>query len=502
MRHIPVGGSLPKPTLPRTPRRSQNLQKRRVLDTCQQQPHILQAFRAQVAALAETSPDTPTTALLEQSWKIVTSHLPSVIAAPAQQKQSAVTALWKQRKLVSSLAAKLASLQSTHHSRHFQLTFAFWRAHQAMKHLQNTLRDQCRRRKRERINRLLEEAAGKPNSLPHIFQLLRAIAPKLPHRRVQFRADNGMPLSNKEALQSIHRYFYDLYNKLPDGSLADFPKPQEPFQVTGAELAAALAALPASKALPSHLPPAVLWKAASATTAGRDLDMLNHWLANMEQQPPDQWHIADIFLMPKPHKAIMAANLRPISLLHPIAKALASILKQKIQPAADKLLAASPQFAYMEHRSVADAHDRVLTHLVHVRNILQTQRQTPHLRQQGHTPAPCRGGITFSVDLQKAFDCMSRTHLATALEAAGVETSLRWTILQLHKHACMRFSHAAATTEIPTTNGIRQGCGLSPTLWAMFTQVVMQKICERLHQDGITVYADDWLFPMVCRECQ
>ena len=228
--------------------------------------------------------------------------------------------------------------------------------------------------------------------------------------------------------------------------------------------------------------------------------MLNHWLANMEQQPPDQWHVADIFLMPKPHKAIMAASLRPISLLdpiakaHPIAKALASILKQKIQPAADKLLAASPQFAYMEHRSVADALDRVLTHLVHVRNILQTQRQTPHLRQQGHTPAPCRGGITFSVDLQKAFDCMSRTHLAMALEAAGIETSLRWTILQLHKHACMRFSHAAATTEIPTTNGIRQGCGLSPTLWAMFTQVVMQKICERLHQDGITVYADDWLF--------
>ena len=59
-----------------------------------------------------------------------------------------------------------------------------------------------------------------------------------------------MPLSNKEALQSIHRYFYDLYNKLPDGSLADFSKPQEPFQVTGAELAAALAALPASKASP------------------------------------------------------------------------------------------------------------------------------------------------------------------------------------------------------------------------------------------------------------
>ena len=285
MRHIPICGSLPKPVTPKTPRSTSNLQKRRVLDTCRQQPQVLANFQEQVAALVAVSPDMHIATAIEQSWKMVTQHTTRTTALPASPHQSAVTTLWRQRKLVSSLAAQLAHLRSTGSQGYFHVIHDLWREYQSMKQLQNTLRDQCRRRKRERINRLLEEAACKPHSLPHIFQLLRTIAPKTPHRRLQFKADNGMPLSNKDALQAIHQYFYDLYNKIPNGSLDDFPKPTEPFQVTSAELATALAALPASKALPSHLPPAVLWKAAATTAADSSLATLNHWLANMEEPP-------------------------------------------------------------------------------------------------------------------------------------------------------------------------------------------------------------------------
>ena len=78
--------------------------------------------------------------------------------------------------------------------------------------------------------------------------------------------------------------------------------------------------------------------------------------------------------------------------------------------------------------------------------------KTPHLRRQGHVPLPCRGGITFSVDLRKAFDSMSRFHLATALESSQTDPA--------HRLASMRFAHANTTTEVPTTNGIRQGRSL------------------------------------------
>ena len=135
----------------------------------------------------------------------------------------------------------------------------------------------------------------------------------------------------------------------------------KPFQVTKVELVQALEALPVGKALPPHLPPAILWRAA-APVAEQCLQRLNHWLANMDEKPPEDWHMADIFLMPKPHKPVTAENLRPIALLHPIAKASACILKHKIQDGAWQMLLSQPQFAYLAHRGVADALGRALAH--------------------------------------------------------------------------------------------------------------------------------------------
>ena len=65
-------------------------------------------------------------------------------------------------------------------------------------------------------------------------------------------------------------------------------------------------------------------------------------------------------------------------------------------------------------------------HCQHVRSLLQAQRQTIHLRKQDHHPTEISGGVTLSLDLQKAFDLLPRDKLLAALEAAQAEPSLVW----------------------------------------------------------------------------
>ena len=99
----------------------------------------------------------------------------------------------------------------------------------------------------------------------------------------------------------------------------------------------------------------------------------NEWLADMTKPPPSEWHVADIFLVLKPGKKPTAAALRPISLLHPVAKALATMLKCRVQPAVDAFLNELPQYAYMQQRSAQDALARAFTHCTFVQALLRTQ---------------------------------------------------------------------------------------------------------------------------------
>ena len=163
--------------------------------------------------------------------------------------------------------------------------------------------------------------------LPSVFRLLRWLAPQTPKRRLQLRSDKGMPCSTAEALQEIRRYFNDLCHTSTDQGLSQLQPSVRPVSFTVSEFAAALADLPSNTAVPSALPPALLWKSPASCLAQKLTPQLNEWLADVTKPPPSEWHVADIFLLLKPGKKPTAAALRPISLLHPVAKALAALLK-------------------------------------------------------------------------------------------------------------------------------------------------------------------------------
>ena len=129
------------------------------------------------------------------------------------------------------------------------------------------LRKRCREAKKAKVQNLLADAASQPQGLPSVFRLLRWLAPPTPKRKLQLRSDKGMPCSTAEALQEIRRYFDDLYHTSDDPSLSQLRPPVQPVSFTVSEFAAALADLPFNKAVPTVLPPALLWKSAASCLA-------------------------------------------------------------------------------------------------------------------------------------------------------------------------------------------------------------------------------------------
>ena len=98
------------------------------------------------------------------------------------------------------------------------------------------------------------------------------------------------------------------------------------------------------------------------------------------------------------------------------------------------------------------------------------------------------GEVTLSLDLQHALNLMPRDRLLEAMQLAGIDHSLQYAIMQLH-------GDRSAT--IDTANGVRQACGLAPSLWCLFTCLVLQHISTQVELSSTTAYADDFLFQWI-----
>ncbi|CAE7240104.1 Pol [Symbiodinium necroappetens] len=443
-----------------------------------------------VGLLADAQPALPARELLTQSWKAATATLPRGLPiAPRQADDQPVLRLWRLRATIR----ELTPLARTS----LRCLFRLWHCKSALQAHQRELKRICRSNKKIRFARMLQEASDSAPGLQRVYQILRTFAPKTPKRRLQLRAANGMPLCIADTVAAIRSFYDDLYHQ-PLASMPHLNPPDQPLQIELGEFQASLATLPPGKALPPHEAPSLLWRLASDTLSGRLLPAVNHWLAHMHLPPPSEWHIADICLLPKPHKPVAGPEtLRPISLLHPVAKALATIINGRIKPHLLQLVDGLPQFSYLEGRSVQDALDRAMAHCTRVRSILNARRQNVHLKKQGHAPSPCRGGLTLSLDLQQAFDLMPRDRLLEAMQLAGIDYSLQYAIMQLHFHAQMRITHGGQSAAIDTANGVRQGCGLAPSLWCLLTCLILQHVSTQVALSDTTAYADDFLFQWI-----
>ena len=175
-------------------------------------------------------------------------------------------------------------------------------------------------------------------------------------------------------------------------------------------------------------------------------------------------------------------NLRPIALLSPFAKSLAKMLRPHVQ----RVVEALPLFAYISGRQAGDALDRVFSHCAHVRKIAKGA-YNPIARKAGEIRSDCLGGIQLSLDLSKAYDKVPWSRLRQALQRAQVEEEHNL-IFYVHVEAELVFKHADLTARVRFGRGIRQGCGLSPLLWVLYTVPIVEEILQHTPVDCITAF--------------
>ena len=101
-----------------------------------------------------------------------------------------------------------------------------------------------------------------------------------------------------------------------------------------------------------------------------------------------------------------------------------------------------------------------------------------------------------SLDVSKAYDRLPRAELLLALAQAQVDPDLISIIMAINDQAKLLIQPGGKSQVIETKQGIRQGCGFSPIVWAIYSAYVLKAIDPHLvnvSQDN-TTYADDFLF--------
>ena len=169
-------------------------------------------------------------------------------------------------------------------------------------------------------------------------------------------------------------------------------------------------------------------------------------------------------------------NYRGISLLSVVGKAFARVALARLQILASRVYPES-QCGFRAGRSTVD--------------MIFSLRQLQEKCREQQMPLY----IAF-IDLTKAFDMVSRSGLFRILQKIGCPPRLLAVIMSFHENMHSTVCFNGATSEaFPVISGVKQGCVLAPTLFAIFFSMLLQyafKGCS----DGVYIHtrADGKLF--------
>uniref|UniRef100_A0A8C5PM05 Reverse transcriptase domain-containing protein n=1 Tax=Leptobrachium leishanense TaxID=445787 RepID=A0A8C5PM05_9ANUR len=195
--------------------------------------------------------------------------------------------------------------------------------------------------------------------------------------------------------------------------------------------------------------------------------------------------MATISLIPKPGKDhVNCSNYRPISLLNCDMKLLARVLANRLKRFLPQLIDPD-QVGFIPGREARDATIRVINAITY----------TKHKE---------RSLLLLSTDAEKAFDRVLWPFLFQTLKHYGIgENFLNW-IRALYSTPSARVKvNGAFTAAFQIRNGTRQGCPLSPLLFALSLEPLLSSIRQNASITGVqghstmhkvSAYADDLMF--------
>ena len=412
---------------------------------------------------------------------------------PGKRKQGQVVP-WQQHSVGTSVKHMWQCYKNWRTNRDGSIPgiFKMWKQYADFKKAHKTFRKNGREERRNWLKAQIhemEQAANRKDTRT-LFNLARKIAPKNKRTTIQLRDEDGRILSKEQELDALAEFYKELFTHqkpLP-------PPVDHPIQLdlTEEEVAEHFKHLSAFKAAPASLAPAAAWKACQ--------DVVIPWLVSCGRQLhtiPQTWRNSWLALIPKVSRPTIPRQLRPIGLTEVSGRIIAGIIQTRLRPYVQSYLKNLPQYAYLPERSTHDAIRRAQAHCQAIFRTCRGRETSVLEKYRGKTgKKQPTAGLQFSLDLSQAFDRMERNFLVESMQDAAIPHDLQSIILQWMETVQYVIPHQGLSSEIDASRGLRQGCKISPLLWALFTGLFMHKLMAQtsIHWvvEQLTAYADDF----------
>lgn len=208
-------------------------------------------------------------------------------------------------------------------------------------------------------------------------------------------------------------------------------------------------------------------------------------------ETPKSWRQAVISVIPKPGKdKTECGSYRPISVLNIDYRLFASIMSKRLENIVPELIDPD-QTGFVKRRQTQDNVRRAL-HLVH--NMGKSDKES----------------VVISLDAEKAFDSVRWDYLYLVLTRFGFNSQVIGCLKSLYCSPRARIKiNGNLSKPVSLERGCRQGCPLSPTLFALFIEPLLQAVREEDDETGVSIgesqhkicaYADDILLTLTCPE--
>ena len=352
--------------------------------------------------------------------------------------------------------------------------------------------------RRQRVDHLLmeAEASAQSNNQHKMYAIIRQLAPKQPYRKVKIYGPEGEILSRDAEADRLRTHFRNIFQTRAEPWEHACAEMGEPPPL--ADVVRALESIPLRKAAPRHLAPNAAWRAAAPLVADTvHREVCQAWRS---RTIPRHWQDGWLVLMRKPHKMGRGpGDYRPLCLQDPAGKAVIRLVAERVRPFIGAYADKIPQHAYLPGRSTEGALLNAFSRCKQIREMTQQAGNSVFARRAGTRSDPYAGGIVLSLDMTTAFDTVPRVLIRDSLIEAGVCDSDVAIIMAWMSGATYHLSHAHVDLHILTTRGVRQGCSLSPLIWACYTCYVTARLANFIDLADLQIFADDFLWSRIFR---
>ena len=193
-----------------------------------------------------------------------------------------------------------------------------------------------------------------------------------------------------------------------------------------------------------------------------------NWTLKEHTMPPS-WDEAIISVIPKPGRdKEVCGSYRPISILNVDYKIYTKIIARRLANIADEMLE-EDQTGFLINRQT---HDNV--------------RRTLHIVDQAQRTKTST--LLVAIDAEAAYDRVSWRFLYAVLKRFGFDKEALQCVRTLYQNPSARVKvNGSLTSRFNLQRSTRQGCSLSPTLFAFFIEPLAQAVRDNGNIQGVTI---------------